>query len=152
MILSKTCDHAIRATLFVALRPERPWVPIREISAELGISFHFLTKILQVLTQHGIMSSFKGPNGGVSLARPAEQIVMKEIILAIDGGQLFSGCMIGLDHCGDEDPCPMHQQWSRIRQELDQLFSSTTLGYLAQRVRQEGLRITDVALLEAAAS
>ena len=40
----------------------------------------------------------------------------------------------------------------QIRQELDQLFSSTTLGYLAQRVRQEGLRITDVALLEAAAS
>ncbi len=148
MILSKTCDHAIRATLFVAMRPERTYVPIREIASELDISFHFLTKILQVLTLKNIMASFKGPNGGVALARPAAEVALKEIVLAIDGDRLFSGCMIGLDHCDDDHPCPMHEQWSNARKNLDELFSTTSVAYLADRVRLEGFRLTDLQLTD----
>ena len=144
MILSKSCDHAIRATLYVALHSGRSYVPIREIAAELGISFHFLTKILQVLTQKNIMTSFKGPNGGISLVRPAEEITIKEIVVAIDGEGLFRDCMIGLDHCDDDHPCPLHGQWSAVRSDLEALFSRTSIAQLAGRVRAEGLRLTDV--------
>ncbi|HNY92546.1 MAG: HTH-type transcriptional regulator IscR [bacterium ADurb.Bin431] len=144
MILSKSCDHAIRATLYVAMHPDRGYVPIREIAAGLGISFHFLTKILQVLTQKNIMTSFKGPNGGIALARPAEEIALKEIVLAIDGEGLFRGCMVGLDHCDDDHPCPLHEQWSALRGDLDELFSRTSVAHLAGRARAEGLRLTDL--------
>ncbi|HQG45016.1 MAG TPA: Rrf2 family transcriptional regulator [bacterium] len=106
MILSRSCDHAIRASLYIALQADRAFVPIREIASALEISFHFLTKILQLLTQARIMASFKGPNGGVTLARPAAAISLKEIVLAIDGNRIFNGCMIGLDHCDDDHPCP----------------------------------------------
>jgi Rrf2 family protein len=146
MLLSKTCDYAIRSTLYVAMYPERAFLPIREISSELGLSFHFLTKILQTLSQAGIMTSFKGPNGGVALARPAGEIMLKEIVLAIDGDRLFCGCMIGLDHCDDDHPCPVHDQWSGLRANLEQLFSTTTMAYLADRVRHEGFRLTDLPL------
>ncbi|HNS73686.1 MAG TPA: Rrf2 family transcriptional regulator [bacterium] len=144
MILSKSCDHAIRATLYVAMHPDRGYVPIREIAAGLGISFHFLTKILQVLTQKNIMTSFKGPNGGIALVRPAEEITIKEIVVAIDGEGLFRDCMIGLDHCDDDHPCPLHGQWSIVRTDLEALFSRTSIAQLAGRVRAEGLRLTDV--------
>ncbi|HPR89620.1 MAG TPA: Rrf2 family transcriptional regulator [bacterium] len=144
MILSRSCDHAIRAALYVALHQDRAYVPIREIAAELGISFHFLTKILQILTQAGIMASFKGPNGGVALARPAEEISLKEIVRAIDGDRLFSGCMIGLDQCDDDHPCPLHDQWSKLRGELEQLFSTTTVSGLSERIQREGLRLNDL--------
>ncbi len=144
MILSRSCDHAIRASLYVALHADRAYVPIREIAATLGISFHFLTKILQLLTQVGIMASFKGPNGGVTLARPAAEIDLKEIVLAIDGDRIFCGCMIGLDQCDDDHPCPMHEQWSGLRSRLEELFTKTTLATLAERVQQEGLRLTDL--------
>ncbi|HNW59883.1 MAG TPA: Rrf2 family transcriptional regulator [bacterium] len=144
MILSRSCDHAIRAALYVALHQDRAYVPIREIAAELGISFHFLTKILQILTQAGIMASFKGPNGGVALARPAEEISLKEIVRAIDGDRLFSGCMIGLDQCDDAHPCPLHDQWSKLRGELEQLFNTTTVSGLTERIQREGLRLNDL--------
>lgn len=144
MILSKTCDHAIRATLYVALHQERNYVPIREISEHLGLSFHFLTKILQVLTQQKIMNSFKGPNGGVSLARLAQTISIKEIVVAIDGERLFAGCMLGLDTCSDDHPCPLHQKWAVVRDQLEAVFAQTTLAYLADRIRREGLRLANL--------
>jgi len=108
------------------------------------LSFHFLTKILQVLTQQKIMNSFKGPNGGVSLARPAQTISIKEIVVAIDGKGLFAGCMLGLDTCSDEHPCPLHQQWTVVRDQLEAVFAQTTLAYLADRIRNEGLRLANL--------
>ena len=84
MILSKTCDYAMRAAFYIADQQDRNFVPIREVSEKLEISFHFLTKILQILTQKKIMTSFKGPNGGVTLARPADSILLTEIVKAID--------------------------------------------------------------------
>ncbi len=144
MMLSKTCNYGIRAAFYIALNSERPYVPIREISEELGISFHFLTKILQILTQHDIMVSFKGPNGGVSLARPAGEIHLIEIVEAIDGPALFNECLLGLEKCGIENPCPVHVQWSEIREKIKSFFAQTTLEEMAQKVKRNKFRLSDL--------
>ena len=143
MVLSKTCNHALRATLYIAAAPEKTFVPIREIADELGISFHFLTKILQILTQEGMVRSFRGPYGGVALARPAADISVLEIITAIDGSALMEDCMLGLMHCSDEHPCPIHPQWVCIRRQLQKLFADTSLKKLADRVHHQGYRLAD---------
>ena len=63
-LLTKSCVYGLRATLYVAsFCGERHFVPIREISEKLGLSFHFLTKILQKLTEAGLMESYRGPSG-----------------------------------------------------------------------------------------
>lgn len=50
MLLSKSCIYGLRATLFLSAREQDGFIPIREMSEKLEISFHFLTKILQQLT------------------------------------------------------------------------------------------------------
>ena len=50
------------------------------------------------------MTSYRGPNGGVSLAKPGEQIKIMEIVEAIDGPKLFTDCIMGLPNCGDQEP------------------------------------------------
>ena len=144
MVLSKTCDYGIRAALYIAANQDRPFVPIREVSDKLNISFHFLTKILQILTQNNIMSSFKGPKGGVSLARPAAQITMKEIVEAIDGDKLFTACVLGLSNCGDDNPCPLHFGWKPIREQLVKLFQNATLQDMAGKIRANNFKLSDV--------
>jgi len=144
MMLSKTCNYGIRAAFYIALNGERPYVPIREISDELNISFHFLTKILQILTQNEIMVSFKGPNGGVALARPAGEIQLIEIVEAIDGPALFSECLLGLEKCGIENPCPVHVQWAEIREKIKTFFGQTTLEEMAQKVKHQKVRLSDL--------
>ena len=125
MLLSKTCEYAIRATLQVAVRVEdkgRKYIPVREIAEEVNLSFHFLAKIAQQLIEAGILNSLKGPNGGVGLARPAKSIHLIEIVEAIDGLKAFEGCLLGLPECSEENPCPLHKTWARSRQSvLDEL-------------------------------
>lgn len=143
LLLSKTCNYGIRAALYVASQQDRQFVPIREIAQELNISFHFLTKILQILTQKNIMNSYRGPNGGVSLAKSADQITIYDIIEAIDGLKLFEECILGLPGCGNDKPCPFHDNWKAVRADLKNTFQSSTLSDLSQQIQDFELRITE---------
>ena len=144
MILSKTCDYGLRATLYIAMQKNLKYVSIREISDNLEISFHFLTKILQLLTQQQLLTSFRGPKGGVSLAIPAENISLRDIIHAIDGPDLFEACILGLNKCGDDNPCPLHHEWKEIRSEVGDLFRKTSLKSLADKITADGLLLTNI--------
>ena len=144
MIFSKTCMYGIRASLYVAMESkEREYIPIREISQKLDISFHFLTKILRILTQNRIMSSFRGPNGGIKLARPPDQITLKDIIVAIDGPALFTECILGLPGCGDDRPCPLHEAWEGLKDRLEQTLEYATLAKTSREIKEFHLRLSD---------
>jgi Rrf2 family protein len=127
--------YGIRAALLVSLKSEEDkesFIPIRLIAEELKVSFHFLTKILQILTQAKIMESYKGPNGGVRLANPSESVYLIDIIEAIDGTKVFSSCLIGLPNCGDEVPCPLHEEWKKSKGQLQSVFQKMSLAKLAK--------------------
>lgn len=135
--------YGIRAALFLASRErERKYVPIREISDTLDISFHFLTKILQVLTHHKIMTSYRGPNGGVSLARPAREITLMDMIAAIEPGSCLKECILGLPGCGDEKPCPLHAFWGGTRDQIRTMFETTNLESLGRNIQENDVRLS----------
>lgn len=130
MLLSKTCEYAIRAVLYVASAQKaegRAYVPIRQIADDLDISFHFLTKIFQTLTEAAIVKSWRGPRGGIALARPHREITLMDIIGAVDGTVAFDRCVLGLPTCSADTPCPLHQRWTAERERLKKLFSGTNL-------------------------
>lgn len=143
-LLSKSCVYGLRATAYVAsFGADRKFVPIREIAGELRISFHFLTKILQQLTEAGLMESYRGPNGGIALARSPEQITLMDVVVAIDGGGMFQHCVLGLAECSSEHPCPLHEMWGGQRAELAAALSRATLGGLRDPVLRNKLRLSD---------
>ncbi len=144
MLLSKSCVYGIRASVFLSLHTEREYVPISEISEKLNISFHFLTKILQVLTQKGLLISYRGPNGGVAFTRSPRDIVIYDIVNAIDGNEIFTGCILSLPGCGNQTPCPMHESWALVRNKIRTLFLTTSLADLARGVRENNLRLADI--------
>lgn len=112
------------------------------MSDKLDISFHFLTKILQQLTAAGLMESHKGPKGGVRLTKSGEQISLIEIVIAIDGPDLFTECALGLPGCGVEKPCPLHDKWAETRDAIRDMLEGTTLVELAEKGKSGNLRIT----------
>ncbi len=142
-LLSKSCEYGLRAAMYLAGRDEKTFVPIRTIAADLGLSFPFLTKILQQLTDAGIITSSRGPKGGVKLARPASGITLAQIVEGIDGPDIFRGCVLGLSGCGSKRPCPMHHLWAVLREELRQKFRKTTLAAMGRRMAEAGVRLTD---------
>lgn len=141
MLLSSACEYALRSALYLATLKEDGYVPIRKISNALDISGPFLTKIFQQLTQAGLMESFRGPTGGVAFARPPSEVSVKDIIVAIDGEKVFRGCVLGLPGCGEQKPCPLHDEWAAERVRLEAIFSSMTLEEMADNVVQSDLRL-----------
>lgn len=143
MRLSKSCTYAVRASVYLALRHEARFVPIREISEQLDISYHFLTKILQTLTNKDILSSYRGPKGGVGLARPAAKISILDIILAMERPDYFEQCLLGFPSCGESKPCPLHDSWKETRERMKRAFKAMSLGELADEIKKGNQRISD---------
>lgn len=142
MVLSKASEYGIRAILHLTTQQVDGYLSIRTIADELDLSFHFLTKIFQKLTQAGLLESLRGPNGGIALARPAVQISLREVYVAIDGPALFEECVLGLPGCGEAKPCPLHDRWAAERARLDHLFTTTSLAELADDYEQFEQRLS----------
>ena len=134
VILSKACEYAIRAVLLLATMDRSHYVPVRRLAKELDISAHFLSKICHDLTQHGLLVSQKGPNGGVALGKPPEQIRLIDVVEAIDGLDSFQRCVLGLEPCGDEFPCPVHASWAKIKEQLHELLTKENIQTFAEEL------------------
>lgn len=140
-LLSKSCVYGIRASILMAIKIDSDFISIKDIAKELNLSAHFLTKILQQLTSSGIVISHRGPKGGVKFSRPIKEIKLIEIVAAIDGLSLFEECALGLQGCGTETPCPLHDKWSKHKVVLRHLFENENLEKLAFNVQDAGLRL-----------
>ncbi len=149
MVLSKACTYGILASLYMAREATRSkdYISIGRMSKELNISFHFLTKILQQLTSAGILISMKGPKGGVALKRKPEEISLVDIVVAIDGMGLFTECLLGLPGCGEEKPCPVHDDWANIRAKLFHTFRGKNLAETVSRIDSMNIRLSSEFLM-----
>lgn len=142
--LSQVGKYGLRAILYLAANPPKSqYMSIRQISDDLKLSFHFITKIFRELTEQGILVSFRGPSGGVALARPAEHIMLIEVIKALEGEDYFDKCLIGLPHCGSAKPCPVHDFWKETKINLQKNFSETSLASLGEKIRTQEVRLDE---------
>ncbi len=128
-IFSKTCEYAIRAVFFIAYKSvDGHRTGIKEIAEGIDSPEHFLAKILQDLSRKKLISSTKGPNGGFYLEAESLNRPLSEIVEALDGDNLFSGCALGLKQCSETNPCPLHNEFKEIRHRITDLLSNTTIG------------------------
>jgi Rrf2 family protein len=134
MILSRAGEYGVQIALYLAAERPRGYVPVRELSRRCGIPFFFLGKICHRLSRGGILLSYKGPNGGVALARRPEEITLLEVIQALDGLEGFSRCVLGLEFCDSGAPCPVHDTWSRVKDRILEMLSGKNLGQLAEEL------------------
>jgi len=142
MLLSKSCEYGLRATLHLASLESEEFVSIGTISDDLDISFPFLTKIFQKLNDADLLASRRGPSGGVALTRPTDEITLYEVIVAIDGEDLFTECVLGLPGCDEEEPCPIHERWVVERGRLETMFKGTTLAETSEKIHLFDVRLS----------
>lgn len=142
-MLSNAAIYGIRGLIYMASQSDRQYIPISEISEKLEISFHFLTKILQKLTKNKILVSNRGPKGGISFSKSPQKIYVFTIVEIIDGAEIFDKCVLGLPGCGSLEPCPMHDNWSIVKDQIKQQFKDTTIAELAAKLsdRNEIFRV-----------
>lgn len=122
MLLSKSSEYAIRLVFYLVYNESGKYVRIKEMAPSVGTSPFHLTKIAQKLTQAGIIQSYTGPNGGLSLLKKPKEIHIMDVIAPFEGEDIFSDCLLGISECDGENPCEIHNHWYDIKAQIKQLF------------------------------
>jgi Rrf2 family protein len=134
-MFSKACEYGIKAMIFIAHEDvSGRRVSLKEIAGSINSPEAFTAKILQQLRKAGLLKSVKGTSGGFELEKGGSEIKLAEIVTAIDGLKVITGCGLGLETCSDEAPCPIHHKFKHIRDGLKDMLESSTLRNLSDGV------------------
>ncbi len=128
MLFSTATGYALQA--LAALPQDGRYCLAKDMAKALGLPGPYLAKILQTLAQAGFLESLRGPRGGFRLARPADTITIGAIVEALEGPEALEGCVMGLEQCGTETPCPLHVVWSQVKAQIDASLTQATLADL----------------------
>jgi len=135
-MISKSCQYAIRAAVYLASRAdENLKLNVKEIAKEIDAPEAFTAKSLQILNKHKIITSQKGPNGGFFIEEYQLHEPIVNIVSAIDGLQIFKSCGLGLKVCSEISPCPFHNDYKTLRESMLATFERTTIKMLAQNLK-----------------
>lgn len=128
-MFSKTCEYGIKATLYIAHQSQvKNRVGIKVIAEAINSPEAFTAKILRELVKVDIIDSIKGPNGGFALSEAKlKTLTLEEIVFAIDGDNIYKGCGLGLTECNSNKPCPVHNKFVTVREELKVMLQSTKI-------------------------
>lgn len=137
-MFSKACEYAIRATIYIADQSNRGRrVGLKDISKEIDSPEAFTAKILQQLSKTQIIDSVKGPNGGFTIeVEKMSKIKLSQVVSAIDGDSVYRGCGLGFKECSEKQPCPVHDKFKVVRDELKKMLESTTILELSQGLKK----------------
>jgi Rrf2 family protein len=134
VIFSKGCEYALQSMIYLASQPRDTPVLQRDISNSLDIPAHFLGKILQLLSHKGLVISYKGKTGGFLLGRSPKNISLYDVVEVIDGTAFLDGCVLGFPACGDANPCPVHPQWKKNKEQILQILKNKNIEQLSKEI------------------
>lgn len=132
-MFSKACEYGIRASIFIAQQSlQGRKVSLKAVAKAIESPEAYTSKILQQLSRSNIIKSDKGPTGGFSIQQnELETIKLSNIVNTIDGDKIYMGCGLGLKNCNEKQPCPVHNHFKAIRNELKDMLETTSLKALS---------------------
>lgn len=141
MKLSANEEYGVRCLVRLAYAEfEGQALTIPEISQAEGVSPAYAAKILRVLRKGGFVKAARGKEGGYTLARPAEQIVIGNVVDLL-GGRLFESSFCDSHSgqvaiCTRSVDCSVRSLWRAVQVAVDQVLSKATLRDLLQNEEQ----------------
>ncbi|MCB0685795.1 MAG: Rrf2 family transcriptional regulator [Saprospiraceae bacterium] len=142
-MFSKSCEYAIRAVLLLASFDEDDIQGVESLAERLKVPKHFLAKLLQQLSRNRLISSSKGRNGGFYLNAANRKESLIATIECIEGPGVFNTCILGLENCSNDAPCPYHHVVAPSRKEFYNLLKNESIEDSANRIKDQNLKLSD---------
>ncbi|MHB0988533.1 MAG: RrF2 family transcriptional regulator [Bellilinea sp.] len=130
MQITKQADYALRAMHYLSKLEPSVRAATSLIADEQRIPPSFLAKIISQLSIAGLIHTSRGARGGVSLARPPENISILEVVEAIDGPLTLNECTHSIDACPFGENCPIRPVWCDVQSELVERLRNTSFAAL----------------------
>lgn len=142
-MLGKTTEYAIRALVYICIQNQEGKRPgFKEISKKIDSPEQFTAKILQNLARAELISSMKGRGGGFFFDQPSVPLTLYEVISVLEGEKFFSKCGFGLKRCDADNPCPLHNDYSPVREGFFRLVKKETIQSLAKKINEQEAVLT----------
>ena len=128
MKLSTKGRYAVMAMADLARRSIRGPVTLADIASRQSISLSYLEQLFARLRKAELVDSVRGPGGGYSLARPAENIRVIDIMSAVDESVDITRCEGEARGCIENGRrCITHDLWDELSRHIYLFLGSVTL-------------------------
>lgn len=132
--INRQTDYAVRVVLALAKRGGGARLSTADIQQEMLIPKAFMTRIVAQLSHAGLIATFPGREGGISLPRAASKITLRDVVEAFEGPILLSACLEvkGEDDCPFQSVCPVRPKWGRVQMAMMREMAAITFEDLAK--------------------
>ena len=129
-------EYGLRCLLQLGIQGDGGSLTIAELSQREGISVPNVAKMMRVMRRAGFVTSTRGKDGGYTLARPAHEMRVSEILATL-GGRLyepgFCSKHAGVEQvCAHDTDCSIRSLWQTVQSAVDQVVGQLTLRDLLQ--------------------
>src|SRR5512143_1306392 len=146
--INRQTDYAVRVLLALAKQGEGARLSSGAIQRQMLIPPALMARIVAQLAHAGLVRTFPGRDGGLTLPRPASQITLKDVVEAFEGPILLSQCLQvkGEDDCPFQSNCPVRLKWGRVQVAMLREMAAVTFESLAQEALGVPAKIQSVVL------
>jgi len=144
-MFNKETEYALRGLVYIKLQNLKERRPgTSEVAREIEAPPFYTAKILQRLVRFGFLESLKGKGGGFFFDTDKPDLQLINLISSTEGDRSYSGCGFGHKHCDSDNPCPLHEKYTSIRESINKLISEETVQSLAEKVYRKELSLKEV--------
>ncbi|HEX7446889.1 MAG TPA: Rrf2 family transcriptional regulator [Pirellulales bacterium] len=126
-MISQTAEYALRAVVFLADRADAPQTT-QQIAKVTCVPAGYLAKVMQGLRRAGLVAAQRGLHGGFSLARPAAELTVLDVVRAVDPLPRIERCPLGIE--GHQTLCPLHRRLDSAVALVEKALSESTIAEL----------------------
>src|SRR3954464_188217 len=145
MIFSAAAEYGVRVMVELGRHGGEQPLSLKALAEAEGLPLSYLEHIVPKLKQAELIRASRGAHGGYWLARPADEITMDEVVLALEGAVARRGCFSNLptervscSHAGDMGhSCSTKLLWMRVQGGIVKALQGTTLADLVEFAARE---------------
>lgn len=132
LVINRETDYAARIVLFLARRPPGTRTTAQEVARQCHVPHAIVRRVVTRLSNAGFLDSTRGSGGGISLARPPDQISLLDVVEAMEGPPILNLCVRDPQECPLMEQCTVHIAWVQASDLLMDFLRSATFARLAE--------------------
>ncbi|HEX8066824.1 MAG TPA: Rrf2 family transcriptional regulator [Thermoleophilaceae bacterium] len=140
MTFSAKTEYGVRLMVALGSAEQEQPTSLKAIAELEGLPLSYLEHVVAALKRAGLVTASRGAHGGYRLARPAEEIAMDEVVLALEGAIAPMECFVQVptervacSHGGDRgETCSTRLLWMRVQGGIVRALQGTTLAELVE--------------------
>jgi Rrf2 family protein len=127
--LSSEGRYALRALVYLAREVDRVELVTADIiSVEAAVPRRLLARVMAKLARAGLVATSEGRGGGSRLARPPQEVTLRDAVEAVDGPFEITHCIMQQRPCGEGRPCALHDAWTEGQNVILEHLGARTLA------------------------